>query len=301
MLDIRPKNLARDIIRPIKKEGIDTRNLDYLKLVLKPKDKCVLFVTFPASGTNWTNDVMAYVLAKTFKGEHGITFDKDAASLKKGKTFSYPFISPADSRTLSMDTIAQHFPELNLDHVFHTHGFWKESTLWGLDSARTVMISRHIPTAIFSYFAKRRNVFSSFEECLEKKGILERAIKFYNSWHSYREKNPSKFYFYKYEDCRENPRKSFSEAMEFMFQKKFDDSVIEEALDFFSFDKQKEREKEFNRDDKKHFHFKGQTSYRDEIAPETYQHILQKLNDELISDFGYDYAAEMQDTQRLAS
>ena len=295
MPDIRLKNLARDIIRPINKEGINTRNIDYLKLVMQPKSKCALFATFPASGTNWTDDVMGYVLSKTFKGEHGIKYDENASSLKKGTIVSYRFIAPADSRTLNMPPIKEHFPELDLDYVFHTHGAWKESTLWWLDQARTMMIIRHIPTAIFSYAAKRKGKYDNFEECLEKTGVLDRAIKFYNSWYSYGLKNPDNFYTFKYEDCRKDPQNNFSNAMEFLFQRKFDPALISEAIDFFSFENQKEREKKFNKDEKTHFHFKGKTSYRDEIADDTYRHILKRLDKELLSDFGYDYAAEMRE------
>lgn len=301
MLDMRFKNLARDLIRPVKKEGINTRNLDYLKLVFKPKDKSVLFATFPASGANWTDDIIGYVLARTFKGESGIDHDKNAETLKSGTQVAYKFIAPADSRALSMKTIGQNFPELALDHMFHTHDAWKKSGLWWLDDAQTMMITRHIPTALYSYSSKRRDIYGSFEECLEKTGLLDRAIRFYNSWHAYQKKNPDRFFTFKYEDCRQNPQKTFSGVLNRVFNYDFDSDIVAEAIDFFDFEKQKKRESDFNKDENKHFHYKGKTSYRDEMKPETYQNILVRLNNELTSSFGYDYAAELQENERLAS
>jgi len=295
MADIRLKNLARDLIKPLKSKGIKTRNIDYLKLVMMPKDKCRLFTTFPASGTNWTDDITAYVLAKTFKGDTGITFDENEDTLKKATKLSYPFLSPADARSVGTQSIAQSFPELNLDYMFHTHGHWKESGLWSLDDAKTGMITRHIPTAIYSYASKRRNIYDSFEECLEKTGVLDRAVKFYNSWNVYKEKYPKNFFYFRYEEARKNPVGIFSNYLEFMFNQRFDDKIIQEALEYFSFEKQKEREKKFTKDDKKHFHFKGKTSYQDEIGPEIYQLILKRLSNELEYNFGYDYVTELKE------
>jgi len=291
-MDVRVKNLARDLIKPLKNKGIETRSFNYLKLVFKPKDKCRLFATFPASGANWTDDITGYVLAKTLKGESGITFDDTAPSLKQATTVKYPFISPADARTLKTQTIAQTYPELGIDHMFHTHGHARESGLWWLDQARTGMITRHIPTALFSYASKRRNIYGSFEECMEKTDALNRVIKFYNSWNTYRVKYPARFFYFKYEDCRINPQENFLRYLSFMFDREFDPAVVDEALDFFSFEKQKEREKLFSKDDKQHFHFKGKTSYKDEIDQASYAMILDRLINELDFDFGYDYSSE---------
>lgn len=294
MFDIRLKNLARDLIKPQTHKGIKTRNLKYLKLVMAPKNKCAVFATFPASGANWTDDITGYVISKTFKGQHGITFDNNARTLKSATSASYPFISPADARTINVAPIKDSFPELGLDYMFHTHGHWKESGLWGLDAAKTGMITRHLPTALYSYTSKRRDIYATPEECFEKTKIVERAIYFYNSWNKYRLLYPNRFYNFKYEECRKDPVNQFSSYLKFMFDRDFDHSVIEEALDFFSFEKQKERESLYNKDDKKHFHYKGKTSYKDEMSAETYSALLKKIISELDHDFGYDYRAELE-------
>ena len=299
MPDIRLKNLVRDMIKPLKNKGIYTRNIPYLKLVFQSKKRCVVMPTFPASGANWTGDILTYVITKSYYGDFKLNLDQTRETYKAAVSLNYETIMPADARALNKPSMKHNFSEYNIDYIFHTHDIWKGSGLWFLDDAKTAMITRHIPTSLFSYYSKRRDTYSCFEDCLKQTGILERAIKFYNSWNRYSLKHPNLFYSFKYEDCREEPVKHFREAFKFMLNKNFSEDIILEALDYFSFEKQKERETQFNKDSNKHFHYKGNTSYKEETSPETYLEILEYLQTNLDYDFGYNYKNETKEIKGI--
>jgi hypothetical protein len=88
---------------------------------------------------------------------------------------------------------------------------------------------------------------------------------------------------------RENPLSTFKELGKFCFDIDIPDDIWIEALDYYSFDKQKEREKIYNQDDKKHFHYKGKTDYKEEMSPEIHAQIILVLQKRLKHNFGYTY------------
>ena len=88
---------------------------------------------------------------------------------------------------------------------------------------------------------------------------------------------------------RDNSLEVFKGLFKFCFDIDVTASILNEALDYYSFANQKKRETKFNQDEKAHFHYKGKKSYRDEISLETYDYIFQQLQNRLQHNFGYKY------------
>jgi hypothetical protein len=287
-MDIRLKQLARDLIKPPAKRNVEPRTLAYLKLVMADKSRPVLFASFPSSGWNWTMDVVSYALTKHLTGDFRVEY-AEGDTLKKSEIKPFDFSAPADSRARNFKPLRETFPEIDVDYSLHSHGIWKESALWGLDSAKTIMLARDIRTALYSFAAKRRVQYASFEECIDKTGMLTRAIRFYNSWAQYKQQNPDLFSLFQYEKFRENPVPEFHSLIQTAFGVDVPKTLVAEAVDYYDFDKQKQRELAINPDEKAHFHYKGKTSYREEMGEEYYARLSQYLRENLIDTFGYDY------------
>lgn len=286
--DIRLRQLARDLIKPPKKSGVAPRNLAFLKLVIADKSRSVLFASFPSSGWNWTMDVVSYALTKHLTGDFQVEY-AEGPTLKKSEKKPYDFSAPADSRARNFKPLRDVFPQIDIDYALHSHGVWRESALWGLDSAKTIMLARDIRTALYSFAAKRRVQYASFEECIDKTGMLTRAIRFYNSWAQYKQQNQSRFFLYQYERFRADPVSEFHSLIGTAFGVDVPEALVAEAVDYYDFDKQKQRELAINPDEKAHFHYKGKTSYREEMGEEYYARLSQYLRENLIDTFGYDY------------
>lgn len=286
--DIRLQQMAREIIWRTTKPGANPRSADFLRLVLADKSQSVLFATFPKSGWNWTVDVLTYAVAKQFFGRFDITYS-DNGTLKQREQKPLRIFYPADSRAAGMPTVRLQFPALAVDYCLHTHGFWRESPLWRLDDATTILVTRHIPTALFSYynFFKTRAPYNSFESCLAD-GILDRVIGFYNSWGAFSERSTTLHQFC-YEELHRDPLAGFATMFAVVFGIAADLVVLAEAIDYYDFANQKRREKQFSADATHHFHFHGATDYTDRIAPATLEMIVNRLNSELTHKFGYDY------------
>ena len=286
--DIRPKQLARDLVRPPKKEGVNPYTLAFLKLVLADKSKSVLFATFPSSGWNWCKDIMNFSIVEHHIGHYEISYKK-GGTLKRSEQISFDITCPADSRASNKELLRNELPGLDLDYCFHTHGKWKESSLWGLDNTKTIMVARDIRTALYSYAAKRRKSYKDFEECLEKTQVLDRAVCFYNSWAQYRKRYPDHFFVFHYEDFKKEPTEQFQMLINTAFNINIPQTLVAKAVDYFDFNKQKQREKTINPDDMEHFHYKGQIDYQNEMGESCYRRLGTALNDRLINNFGYDY------------
>lgn len=288
LADIRPKQLLRDMIKPPKKEDVKTRNLAYLRLVTADKSKSVLFVSLPSSGWNWCCNVASYALLKHFTGSYDVS-RKEARNVLYVEERGFDLQSPADSRSRNRKPLRQKFPELDIDYFFHTHGNWKESALWGLDEAKTIMIARDPMTSLYSFTTKRRGEYGSFEECLEKTGFLERTIKYYNSWARYKKKYPERFFVFKYEDFKADPVPRFRDLIKTAFGVEIPDELVAEAVEYYDFDKRKKLEEELGTDKKSQYHFKGKTSYREEMGEANYHRLSRVLNERLLDQFGYEF------------
>lgn len=284
---LRPLRSFREALFPPPKKDMNPRSINYMHLVFMPKQKCSLFASYPASGWNWSIDVMSYALGKRFHGTFLPKYDYSAPNLKKGEEKPFVLFSPADSRATNIEQVRKIFPSIDLDYAFHTHGYWGESPLLGLDQSKTVLITRNFVTALFSQYSKRRGVYDSFEAFLNATGSLQRIVRFYNTWETLRRKKPENFLVLSYESFKGSPIKSFQEMLSFAFDINIDETIICEALDYYSFNKQKEREALFSSETNNHFHYQGKLSYQEEINEKTHLEICKYLKDNLISDFGY--------------
>lgn len=287
-MDIRLRRLIEDVVFPSGKEGMSPRSLAHLRLVLADKSNSTLFATFPKCGWNWTGDILGYCAIKKYTGDYELKFE-GGGTVKERQRKPMRIFTPADSRSAGRRKVSAMLPGMTVDYCFHTHGYWRDSPLWRLDSARTIFITRNIPTSLFSYYKSKLQIkdYASFESFLAD-GSLDRAIIFHNSWGAFK-KRLSNFRCFKYEDMRAEPAARFAEIYEYAFRQTIDADILAEALDFYSFEKQKQREIDLKIDDKNHFHFKGQTSYEKEIAPETMEMIRTRLKNELTDNFGYEY------------
>jgi len=288
--DIRLKRLLEDMIHPSAKQGMSPYSWKYLSIVFKSKKKDILFASFPRSGWNWTGDILSYCLIKKHTGEYAIAWE-DGDTYKEAAKHPFRLFTPADSRACNARKLRETFPPIDIDYCFHTHGFWKESPLWGLDQARTIIITRNIPASLFSYYKSKsqKKHFHNFEDFVMD-GNLDRAIRYYNSWGEFIQSGKRRVKVFKYEDMRKETEKQFSEMYEFAFGSIIDPEILEEALDFFSFENQKKRELSFCKNENKHFHFQGKLDYTKEIPKKTLQLIHDKLNKNLKHDFGYTYS-----------
>ena len=284
---LRVVRVIKQAVHPPSKREMNPRSLAYLKLLFMSKKNSLLFVSYPSSGWNWTVDIASFVLIKQFFGNFFSQYNDNAATLKQAEIKPFAFPCPADSRAAGHPRIRDQIPRLDIDYWFHSHGYWGESPLLGIDKAKTVIITRHFPTALYSHYTKRREQFNDFEEFMEKSGSIERMIRFYNSWHKFRKQYPQRFLQVSYEQFSTTPILSFGDLIEYAFGVEALPSIIEEALNFYEFQKQKKREYRFARDERKHFHFMGKQSYRDLIGEENYNNICYKLKNNLTSTFGY--------------
>lgn len=288
-MDIRFKRLLEDIIIPPTKEGMKPRSMAYLKLAFMSKINCFLLASFPKSGLHWTGDVLSYCLSKKFLGKFEIKYE-GSGNLPARQKKRYDLFLPADSRAAGRKKIREKFPGVDLDYCLHTHNFWKDSPLWRLDEAKTLFIVRNIPTVLYSDFRTKsqKRPFKDFRHYLED-GALDRIIKFFSTWGDFCESPGAKFKIIKYEDLRSNPKNNFSKIYEFAFAQKIEEGILDEALNYFSFEKQKEREFKFNSDEEKHFLFKGAYDYNEYIPPQDLNLIYTRIKNELKNTFGYEY------------
>jgi len=285
--DIRLRRTLEEIFFPPGKPDGRPRSLGFLRMALADKSRSVLFATFPKSGWNWAGDILGYCLVKKHLGKYEIKYEGEG-TLKERQRKPFALFNPADSRAWNIARISDTFPAVGVDYCLHTHEHWKYAPLWGLDQARTVFIVRNIPTNLFSYYKSRAWQYQSFEDCLLK-GALDRVLLFHNSWGEFASRRGSVFRIFKYEDMRRSPTESFASMYEFVFKESIEPAILGEALDYFSFENQKKREYQFEKDESKHFHFKGATDYSDQMSPETKSMILARLSKDLKHTFGYNY------------
>ena len=282
------KQTLFELSRAKKGKYAGTSRLKFLAACIKNKKKSVMFASFPKAGWNWTGDILSYVVTKHFTGKFDVSY-KGAGTLKEREVKPFNLFFPADSRISLATPLRKLFPELDVDYRMHTHGHKGEAPLWGTDTAKTVIISRHIPTNLFSYYKSRKpGSFSSFQECVESYA-LDRAILFYNSWGEAIDTGKINARVFKYEDYKTKPSETFAELVEYDFGFKPDMALVEEAIEFYNFENQKKREFEFCEDESKHFHFKGSISYEKEMPGETLDYIKLRLRNELKFSFGYEY------------
>ncbi|MGH1403101.1 MAG: sulfotransferase domain-containing protein [Alphaproteobacteria bacterium] len=273
-------------VRP-DKEGLRS-SYGYVQHILKPKSKSVLFASFPASGWNWTVDVLSFVLCKHYTGQYEVKYEETGKTLKQAERKPIRLFYPADARAQESIFLPDVLPKCPTDHFYHTHGYYGESPLWGLESAKHVLIVRDFITALYSNFLKRKANYERFEDYLQKTNAVDRLVRFYNSWGAFCEKNPEQCFVLKYEDLKDDPAQYFEQTARFILNAKISSSIYQEAIDYYSFDNQKKRESLFARNETKHFHFKGQKSYKDLIDPKTYESLVDTLENNLKYKFGYD-------------
>ncbi len=275
--DMRVGRLARHLASRAGKKDMQSRNWPFLRLALRDKSKCVLFATFPKSGWNWSADVLDYAMFRHFRGRYDIAYDGEG-DLKHREQKQTLFV-PADARARNQKLVRDEFPALDIDLCLHTHGYWRESPLWGLDTAKTIIVARNIPAMLFSYYRSRRTD-KSFEEMIEG-GALDRTLRFYNSWAEYSRRPNARLDVFHYEDLRRDPLPGFQAMARSAFGIAVPDAVMQEAIEYFSFEKQKAREWQFAADEKAHFHFRGALDYNDMINDKARQRIADVLSSEL--------------------
>ena len=176
------------------------------------------------------------------------------------------------------------FPALDIDLCLHTHGFWRESPLWGLDTAKTIMVARNISSTLFSYYRSRRTDLS-FDDVIAN-GALDRLVRFYNSWAEFSRRPGARLEVFHYEDLRRDPLTGFRAMAQAAFGVSLPETVMQEAVEYFSFEKQKEREWQFAADEKSHFHFRGALDYTDMMNAQAWQRIADVLGSQLDPMFG---------------
>ncbi len=282
------RTLKTIFLNKLNKKDLETHSLGYIKHILRSKKNSILFVSYPSSGWNWVADVLDYSIAKHIIGEYKVEYG-EGNTLKQAEKKPFRIFHPADARAQFAEPIHKLLPGIQKDYCYHTHGYFGESPLLNLESSKHVIIVRDFITALYSGYSKRREVYESFEDHLKKTNNIERLIRFYNSWGAIQKKYTDRVLIIKYEDLKDSPTATFENLLKFIFEIDIPQSTIEEAIDYYSFDKQKEREKKFNQNSKKHFHFKGQKSYEKEINKDTYQQIYHILQENLKFKFDYNY------------
>jgi hypothetical protein len=280
--DMRVGRLARHLASRSGKKDMHARNWPFLRLALRDKSKCVLFATFPKSGWNWSADVLDYAIFRHFRGRYDIAYDGDG-DLKSREQKQSLFV-PADARARNQKLVRDELPALDVDLCLHTHGFWREAPLWGLDTAKTIIVARNIPSMLFSYYRSRRTE-ASFDDVVAN-GALDRVVRFYNSWAEFSRRPGARLEVFHYEDLRRDPLAGFRAMAQAAFGVSLPETVMQEAIEYFSFEKQKEREWKFAADEKSHFHFRGALDYTDMMNAQARQRIADVLGSQLDPMFG---------------
>jgi len=289
--DMRFRRTLEDILFPAGKEFVNTRSLAYLKLVLADKRKSVLIASFPNSGYAWAGSILEYCILK----KAGLTYetgykDGDGPLIMRRKK-NFVLLTPADSRSQNIRKIREVFSGVDIDYCLHTHGAWKYSPLWGLDSARTLLIIRNIPVTLFSFFMKKKQIRAyenGFRSFLEE-GSLREIIGYYNSWGDFLQKKGIRCRIFKYEDMKKDTLAQFADMYEYVFGKKIEDDILADGIDIFSFDRQKQIESNMEKNESLHSLFRGAIDYSNSIEPEAMNLILSEIRKNLKHDFGYSY------------
>jgi hypothetical protein len=275
--DMRVGRLARHLVTRSPKKNMDGRNLPFLRLAFRDKSKSVLFATFPKSGWNWSADVLDYAVFRHFQSSYDIVYGESGDL--KSRVQKASLFAPADARARDCLSVREQIPALDIDFCFHTHGYWRESPLWGLDNAKTVIVARNISATLYSYYRSRRTD-RSFNDVLAD-GALDRVLRFYNSWAAFSRQPGARLGVFHYEDMRRDPLSSFDAMARFVFGTTLPQAVLSEAIEYFSFDKQKEREWKFAADETQHFHYRGALDYSDMMNAQAREIITGRLAAEL--------------------
>lgn len=271
---------------------MNPRSASFLYLLFDSKRHSIFFVSFPSSGWNWMADVLTYVLGKKYLDEFNIDYAQEADTLKEAVEKPFELATPADARTASYKRpyLRDRIKALNIDYCFHTHGNWKESPIWGLDAARTIFLTRNIPTTLYSYYQKNIDDYAdnTFYEYLHSP-FIDRLVNYHNSWGQFMNKENVEYRIFTYEGFRQNPVQRFHELAEYCFQRKFSKDLVREAVDYYAFDRQKSREQEYTENEDKHFHFKGSLTYYSEMDRKSINYILDVIDKRIDNTFGYTY------------
>ncbi len=284
--DRRWGRLLDELLFPSRKEGMGPRTLAYLRLVLADKRGSVVLATFPRSGQHWTADVLGYALVKRHRGPD-FRLAPGPGSFRERLADPVRLVCPADSRSRHEPRLRDVLPGVALDWLFHTHKPWGESALWGLDAARHVLVTRNLPTALYSLYLNRQRLeeHADFGAFLRRSPYLSLAICFYNSWHAYARRHPGRHRIFRYEDLRRSPESGFSAMYEWIFAESAPVDLIREALAEFSLERMREGDRQRDPDPYRPGHHHGAESYHGEMAAADWEHLQGRLDQDLACDW----------------
>jgi hypothetical protein len=284
--DRRWRRLLDELLFPSSKEGMRSRSLAYLRLVLADKRGSVLMPTFPRSGQHWTADVLGYAVMKRHSGAR-FRLRPGPGSFRERLEDPIRLLCPADSRSRHEPRLRDRLPGVTIDWLFHTHHAWKDAALWGLDAARHVFVIRNLPTTLYSCYQNRRRIieYADFEDFLARSPFLAQSIRFYNSWHAYGRQFPERHRVFRYEDLRRDPAAGFSVMYEWIFAESAPTDLIDEALTEFSLERMKEGDCHRKPDPFRPGYHHGAETYRGEMSEPAWQCIAERMERDLTCDW----------------
>jgi hypothetical protein len=252
--------------------------IKYLRYCFKSKNG-IFCTSLPSSGWHYLSDVIScYHLKeknlfienfpnKNLDGEN----DYHWTSREKNISLSYH----ADIRG-SLSPNLKKMYGIPFELFLHTHNTYEDHpfVLNGkIDNMKMIWLIRNPLANIYSFFKKRnrQRIFQRLEEnktindFIRDTNYLELFCEFFNSWSKISSKNKIKII--KYEDLRTKPEEKFTELINFVNdnQNKINKNTLAYAIDYYDFEKQKERSYNFNSDEKTHFFHRGYTNYDDKF------------------------------------
>ena len=123
----------KDVVFPVQKAHLNTRTLDYLKLVLRSKHNAVVIAAIPRSGSSWCSTVLDAYFRRVYDIPHRV-------------------VQPADARAKDLDLTQYGLP---VKYIFSTHQWWGYSPLGLKNCKRYVFLYRDLPTALYSLYHRK--------------------------------------------------------------------------------------------------------------------------------------------------
>lgn len=272
------------------------------RLSIRQKARCVrfyfepngirrLWVSMPRSGARWSQLALALALDLDAGGDGEYVYEKDIFYPTRGH-----ICQRLDWRVPTGEWEAQHSrssgPVLGEQKFFVFHNAYYRLRILHVKAMKTVVVTRSILAVLASLFFKfsqvkdRPNVSLDDEYSFDWDASLDRIIGFYNSWGEVMRWHPN-IRHYKYEDMKADPVGAHMEILDFWGLPASEECMAEGLRRASKKEMLKHMPPE-ERECNLRVSTRG-SAERKVISEARLRHIVDRLNRELIHDFGYAY------------
>jgi len=190
-------------------------------------DVCI--VSYPKCGRTWLRSILGKYLVLKYKLDEEIMLETELASTA----------SHLKSTKFTHDGAAM-LDKLSYLELYYSREIYRNKSV--------IILGRDLKdTMVSAYFqaTKRMEVFQGPISEFIKTDLfgIRKLLAFYDVWMKSKS-IPERYLYITYEDLHATPNDTVKKILEFMGETEVDDTILQESLDFNSFDNQKKREKE---------------------------------------------------------